>query len=102
MTGHCDTDGGEGDQAVECQACAFSWTSRPSADAVVAFWDERRASDPVVPIRKPARVTVPRGKIPSGRAGSRRSRVALTGGREAPAGSVEALAASGVRAPKAF
>jgi hypothetical protein len=63
----CSVEDGSVSRSVECGACDFSWAAPTSVAAIEQFWDDRDASEVVVPIRRPARVAVPRGRIPFGR-----------------------------------
>jgi hypothetical protein len=81
-------------RSVECGACTFSWSAATSVAAVTLFWAERRAADVVVPIRRPARVTVPRGRIPSGAPTRARKPVQLPAAQGSPDRAVQPLVAS--------
>lgn len=93
---------GDGDpiREVECAACCFAWAAATSVAAVLQFWAEKGAADKVVPLRRPARVTVPRGRIPSGAPSRSRRPVQLPASQASPVEPVRSLAASsGPQAP---
>ena len=87
---------GDGDpvREVECAACTFSWAAATSVAAVLQFWAEKGAADKVVPLRRPARVTVPRGKISSGAPSRTRRPVPSPMPQASPVEPVRALVAS--------
>lgn len=90
----CSLEGGAVSEAVECSACSFSWSAETSVAAVKLFWETRPEKATVVPIKRAARVRVPRGRIPSGTSSRRRSAVQHPTAAEAPVEPVRALAAS--------
>lgn len=89
--------GGDGDaESVECGECKFSWSAASSVAAVKLFWDRQaEESAKVVPIKRPARVRVARGRIPSGSSSRSRKPVQLPVPESAHTEPVRAVAASG-------
>lgn len=93
----CSVEDGGVSEAVECGACAFSWSAATSVAAVKLFWESRPAGEKVVQIKRPARVRVPRGRIPSGTPRRKNRAVQLPASQGSPAEAVRGLAASAAR-----